>query len=462
VVAHAMSRSISLRLELAWEHRNDISFSQLGTQLGNSTLKRLVFTRFSWTPEMLTALGIGLSSNTTLEKLELTFGAPVGNIVSTLQPLAQGLRDARSLCSLVFDNYRLDDVQLTELIGALTLKRLVLTRFSWTPEMLTALGIGLSRNTTLLVLNLSFAHLLENTGNDNIVSLQPLAQGLRDARSLSSFYFNNSGLDDAQLAELIGALRDHPSLRILDFSGNKCQSQGILQIANMLQSPYSKLCALRLASQRDPYAHSEYIRFDIALLASALRTNQILTDLNLSCSRLTDTDMTALALALRENNGLRSLSLYDTLRDTHNIGPNGAKELLESMQYNFSIQFLSIPIESGLEMEAFQREITFLANRNRANRRILSQNNIPSALWALLIERINTFAWGELNKPSVCPSLLATKDADTERASILFCLLRGSPVLFGRPSHKRSNYSGEAMDETKLAALKKQRIEEIP
>jgi hypothetical protein len=512
VVAHAMSRSRSLRLEHKSfaDHRNYISFSQLGTQLGSCTLKRLVLIGFSWTPEMLTALGIGLSSNTTLETLNLSFARRLENTdndnIVSLRPLAQGLRDARSLRSLVFNNSRLDDAQLAELIGSLTLKRLVLAGFSWTPEMLAALGIGLSSNITLLELDLSFARRLENTDNENIVSLQPLAQGLRDATSLRSLVFHNSRLDDAHLAELIGALRDHPSLRSLNLNGNNCQSQGTLQVATMLQSLYSKLRCLRLGAQHDPHDHgeyshidigplasalrtnqtlefldlayntplrperlhapndhSEYIRLDIALLASALRTNQTLVFLNLSYNRLTDSDMTTLGPALRANNVLRCLYLDDTRRNANSFGPNGAKELLESMQHNLSIECLSIPTESGLEMKALQRKINFLANRNRAGRRLLSQeNNIPGALWALLVERINTTFWGERNKRVVCPCLLATKDAETERASILFCLLRDAPVLFERPCHKRSNYSGEAMDETKLAALKKQRIAEIP
>ena len=89
--------------------------------------------------------------------------------------------------SLGFNNSRLDDAQLAELIGALTLKRLVLSGFSCTTEILAALGIGLSSNTTLLELDLSFARRLENTDNENIVSLQPFGTRSERRKKLALF-----------------------------------------------------------------------------------------------------------------------------------------------------------------------------------------------------------------------------------------------------------------------------------
>jgi phosphohistidine phosphatase SixA len=130
----------------------------------------------------------------------------------------------------------------------------------------------------------------------------------------------------------------------------------------MLESPYSKLCSFRLRGQHDYHTHREYRGFDTRPLASALRTNQTLTSLDLAYDTLrpeqlapnhhaeyirSDTALlasalrtnqtlkvlnlsynphAALALARRENDVLRCLRLDYTLSDTCSVGPNGAKK----------------------------------------------------------------------------------------------------------------------------------------
>jgi hypothetical protein len=84
----------------------------------------------------------------------------------------------------------------------------------------------------------------------------------------------------------------------------------------------------------------------------------------------------------------------------------------------------------NLELQA---EITFLANWNRAGRRILLLNNVPRSLWSLIVERINMIEWGgKKARKWGRPSMLSTEDRETERASLLFCLLREAPALFER------------------------------
>jgi hypothetical protein len=98
---------------------------------------------------------------------------------------------------------------------------------------------------------------------------------------------------------------------------------------------------------------------------------------------------------------------------------------------------IKIPLHDGrdyLEMEELQAEVTFFANWNRAGRRILLQDNVLRSLWSLIVERINTIEWGKAAWRWDRPNMLSTENGETERASVLFSLLREAPFLFERSS----------------------------
>jgi hypothetical protein len=241
-------------------------------------------------------------------------------------------------------------------LGTSELKQLAIINVHWTTENLTALGMGLSSNTTLEVLELirnpRYVH------EEGIaLPLHPLGQGLRHATSLRVLNVKCCWLDDTQLVDLIRGLRDNPSLRELNLFGNECRSQGILQLAALLQSPHSQLQTINLSQQfneprpRDPRHpffnlllgdtrdESEYTGLDIAPLSALLRTNQTLQRLDLSNNNLTDSDMAAFAHSLRDNTSMQQLSL-----DGNCFGPEGAKALLELMQSNSAIEWIKIPV----------------------------------------------------------------------------------------------------------------------
>jgi Leucine-rich repeat (LRR) protein len=335
-------------------------------------------------------------------------------------------------------------------LGPSELKHLTISNVQWTPENLTALGMGLSRNATLEVLDLSFKH---REGGITL-SLRPLAEGLRHATSLRLLKVEVCWLDDTQLADLTRGLRDKPSLLELYLLGNKCRSQGMLQLAALLQSPQSQLHTIDLSfqfdvdsdqdSDHDPPALLEHTSLDIAPLSAALHTNQTLERLDLSYNKLTDSDMTVFAHSLRDNTGLQQLNL-----DDNSFGPEGAKALLELMKSNSVIEWIKISVDYGEEMEELQAKITFLANWNRGGRRILSQNNVRRSLWSLIVERINTIEWGkEGSNRDDRRNMLSTEDGETERASVLFCLLREAPALFERSICESQHGTGETSRKT--------------
>jgi hypothetical protein len=50
----------------------------------------------------------------------------------------------------------------------------------------------------------------------------------------------------------------------------------------------------------------------------------------------------------------------------------------------------------------------------------------------LVVGRINIIEWGAKGRRWGRPNMIATKNGDTERASVMFCLLRDAPILFDR------------------------------
>jgi hypothetical protein len=292
-------------------------------------------------------------------------------------------------------------------------KKLTIVEMILTEGNCRALGVGLSRNATLESLDLR---------NTVIHSVHPLAIGLGDARHLRVLNLRFCKLRDSQLEVLLGALNGHSSLEELYLRGNFCRTEGMHQIANMLLHPNCNLRTLDLSRQQ----HSESA-FPMLLLATALRTNQSLRFLDAMSNSLNDKDIGILADALFQNSGLEHL----IVTGANPFSVEGANKLLQVMEHNFSIQRLRIPCHRSKE-EKYQRRITFQANLNRGGRRILFQQKapIPSALWSLVLERINKIEWGERGTRWSRPNMVASKNGEQERASVMYAILKDSPVLF--------------------------------
>jgi hypothetical protein len=308
------------------------------------------------------------------------------------------------------------------------LKGLGLPEWRWTRETLGAIGMGLCDNTTLEELDLRNAEITSRP-----LSLQPLARGLRGATSLRVLNLRACQLGGVELSLLVRALIDHPSLQELYLRGNACRSQ---DISTLLDESTSH-CQLQTLdwSRQEATGDDIHYTLDMEPFARALRCNQTLKFLDLSDNlQLDDSDIQLLATALLHNHTLQHL----LIGGRNDFGPGGAKALLEVMKTNVSIERFRLPTHRGSEMEKCQRQVTFFANLNRAGRRILSSqyntNDIPSALWALIVERINAIKWGANGRRWGRPNMMATKNGDTERASVLFCLLRDAPVLLERYS----------------------------
>ena len=280
-----------------------------------------------------------------------------------------------------------------------------------------ALEHGLSRNHTIESLDLRNMEIMSS-------SVKPLARGLRESRCLQILNLRFCRLRDPQLAMLLEALKGHIALRELYLRGNFCREDAIHQIGGMLTHPNCSLRTLDISRQ----SHSA--SFPMRTLADALRSNQTLRFLDVASNSLNDRDIGILCDSLIDNLTLEHL----ILTGANPMSSIGAKRLFEIMKTNYSLQRLRIPTNRPEEVK-YQRKITFLANLNRAGRILLFRANdapIPRAFWGTVLERINKIEWGERGRRWSRPNMIASKSGQEERASIIFDILRGSPILLER------------------------------
>jgi hypothetical protein len=285
-----------------------------------------------------------------------------------------------------------------------------------------------------------------------------LARGLRHNTSLKVLRLGGCRLHDDQLQPLVDALRYHPTLRTLDLNGNTAGSLTSQAVARLLvgdvdgsvedddnasphQSQQAQVQSSQLASLDISFQNSRVsdARLDIAILASALRSNTSLQVLDFSNDGITDQDLDLLCHGLSSGStttkGLRELELT-----RNNITDQGMITLSRHLRRFRQLKRLSIwgnPFEAigaqaladGLiqnvsleHVELFRtfsgssEQIAFYTNLNRAGRHLLvlddrnedcsssstvvvqgknphsrpkHPTHVPLALWPLVLGRID-------------------------------------------------------------------------
>jgi Ran GTPase-activating protein (RanGAP) involved in mRNA processing and transport len=329
----------------------------------HENMERVAFTGAQLDPPVVVAFGRALSSSHKVHELTLT----VDMSIHTTQVLFQGINS-----------------------GISHLKNLDLSQCNFVADAISVLATGFSKN-----------------------------------KSLERLKLESCRLEDEEVAELVQALREHPTLRELNLRLNYCEIDAIQAIATLLES--SQTCLERLdISQQNPGV------LDLSMLAKALHLNTSLKYLAVQESYIRDAHLICLAQALTNNTTLEELHLEAC--DLGNTGfdhfleqlpeMKGARRLyfrenrlkpskeslLKAMESNQILQILD------LDDELSSTELQFHLTLNRCGRRFLAPNTIAISMWPVLFERVKA-AVGQGNV------------GDIREADVVYCLLHGPAVL---------------------------------
>jgi Ran GTPase-activating protein (RanGAP) involved in mRNA processing and transport len=275
-----------------------------------------------------------------------------------------------------------------------------------------ALAEGLSTNAALEELSLILS-------TSDTTAINTLARGIKQNTGLKTLLLNRCSLEDGQVAALIKALENHPSLQELSVQGSQCRAMGIVAISGLLQSSNEKPFKLDLSKQN--FSRNEM--FGISFLAPALPDNKSMRFLDLSSNDLTDVDMACLASALAENSALEELKLINcNISDkgiqilAHHLprmvglrslwlqnnpfGLKGAQVLLDAVKKNKQLEQLWLPTGKGPEMDRIQEALLPHLQLNQAGQKLLysDPNTVPQSLWPLVLERVNAIEWDSVSK----------------------------------------------------------------
>ncbi|XP_051764057.1 NACHT, LRR and PYD domains-containing protein 12-like isoform X44 [Ctenopharyngodon idella] len=376
-LASALRSNSHLReLDLTWNKIGDECLMLLSDGLKDPHCKLETLKLFDCniTAEGCAALASALRSNSHLRELNLS-----GNIIGDggLTLLSDGLKDPHckleklrledcnitaegcaALASALRSNSHLRELDLTDNIiggGGLTLlsdglkdphcklEKLRLEDCNITAEGCAALASALRSN----------SHLRELDLTDNIIGgggLTLLSDGLKDPHcKLEKLRLEDCNITAEGCAALASALRSNSHLRELDLTDNIIGGGGLTLLSDGLKDPHCKLEKLRLS-------YCNITAEGCAALASALRSNSHLRELDLTdniiggggltllsdglkdphCKleklRLSYCNITAegcavLASALRSNSHLRELNLTDNI-----IGDGGLTLLSDGLK----------------------------------------------------------------------------------------------------------------------------------
>ena len=222
-----------------------------------------------------------------------------------------GVPDCEALCELLKSSHSLQDIQLNNLSS----------------ESVASIITGLSHNSSLTKLNISYSHFSKT----NVASL---ASVLKDHSkcTLTALDLQDCHISSESAVELAAALCKTTTLKCLVLSNNPIGEhvEGVTAVAKML----AENKALTKLDLRDCHISSE----GAVELAAALCKNSTLKDLNLNHNPIGVKGASSMSDMLQHNTSLRFLYLHDD-----SVGEEGVQQLINSLKHNQTLWYMYLP-----------------------------------------------------------------------------------------------------------------------
>ncbi|XP_048051929.1 NACHT, LRR and PYD domains-containing protein 12-like isoform X2 [Megalobrama amblycephala] len=262
-------------------------------------LEKLTLNSCNITVEGCAALTSALRSNSHLRELYLTVNK-IGD--KGLMLLSDGLKDPH--CKL---------------------EKLELWMCYFAAEGCAALASALRSNSHLRELDL-FMNIIGDEG------LTLLSDGLKDPNcKLEILWLSRCKITAAGCASLTSALRSNSHLRELDLSMNKIGGRGLTRLSDGLKDPHCKLEKLKLIQ-------CNITDKGCAALASALRSNSHLRELDLTVNKIGDEGLMLLSDGLMDPN----CKLEKLMLSQCNITAEGCAALVSALRSNSHLRELDL------------------------------------------------------------------------------------------------------------------------
>ncbi|XP_059818694.1 NACHT, LRR and PYD domains-containing protein 3-like isoform X1 [Hypanus sabinus] len=275
-------------------------------------------------------------------KIQKLWLRDVGLTDSGAEDLASALNTNPSLTELNLGGNKLGDSGVKLVSAALRnpeckIQKLWLWNVGLTDSAAGDLASALSRNPSLMVLSLN-----DNKLGDAGVKLVSAAL-LKSGCKLQELGLWNVGLTDSGAKDLASALSMNPSLTELNLNDNKLGDSGVKLVSAALKNSKCKIQKLWLRNVGLTSSGAKD-------LATTLRRNPSLMELNLGGNKLGDSGVKLVSAALR-NSGckIQKLWLYDV-----GLTDSGAEELVSALSANPSLTELDLSNnklgDSGVEL----------------------------------------------------------------------------------------------------------------
>lgn len=325
---------------------------------GNSTLKSLTLRGIQLSASGVRSMALGLTENSTLQRLELSQLSTSEQDSCALGPLLLALRETPLQELIVTEcdfSFELVDEDEHHPLTALLKRNQSLWYLQLTQcldvDGVRPLAFGMFDNTALRCLDLRgnelsnvsweamgeflgrpVVHLeellLEGTSLDD-ESLALLSPGFRRNKSLRKVDLRGNGFTDSGCYYIEHAFRSHPSLEVLDLSENMIGNGGATFVSHLLRST----CHLK-------HLHLESCYIDhagVLTICQSLEHNQSLTLLALGQNKLKDAGAKSLTDMLFLNTHLQTLELAAC-----SIPDSGVQHITRALRHNQTLQSLCL------------------------------------------------------------------------------------------------------------------------